>query len=602
MEMGRRDVMRRGGTTKQSGSAKSKKGMLKKLGLADEKPKREMMSYDYKFLHHHHHHHHPSDLENEVSRKKSKLPKKNLKDTTNGVDHASVPRKLRSAMKKRNLESVSKFSSSVSKRLNRSKTGSDSFNKELVKKENQEMEAKAIVHESMMISKDEKEVAETLYGLAGMFTQTVSFDRKTSDHEKETTKLDSILVVEANHAKAESREPAVSVFSSAKTKQTDDAKPLVQSDNQLSLTGMFDFIDRLKQINSVNVTDEPAKTLETKVATSDMDYKSNGLALWPGLSSTVHSGAQVLSKPSSTKLPPWMGQAASPSRTASLLSEPLRVQPRKLKKCASHIYISRLIKVLQTSKSSPTTLNQIEQRSSEMSERRLPDPVKTISDFKTKESPAKRYQTPHLRLLELHRTHNPKPMPEDRTQLALDLNGPQTSQKQSYDFLTLASSGATQSHFPLPNSFPQYLSAAYNSQLSPATSSHQQLSPYLASRFQIAYNANQQQQQQLQKKLWAAQYRPTNGNTMQSNQYSKPNLSLNLTSIQQPLQVASSPRYTNNVSQQQHRLMAAAAAMSISHHHNNNPSRTMMNRQEHHMPHIYEDTRTQLQLLCNEQS
>ncbi|XP_010428609.1 PREDICTED: uncharacterized protein LOC104713225 isoform X2 [Camelina sativa] len=586
MEMGRRDAMRRGGGTnkQQSGSGytgKSKKRMLKKLGLADDNVKR-MMSYE--FLHHHH----PSDLENEVSRKIPKLPKKSLKGTS-GVDHASVPRKLRSAMKKRNLESVSKLSS-VSKRLNRSKTGSESFNKELVKKENQEMEAKAIVPESMMISKDEKEVAETLYGLAGMFTEKKTF------HEKETSKLDSSLVVKPDYTQAESLEPEVSVLSSAKTNQT-DAKPLVQSDNQLSVTG-------LKQSSSVNVTDAPVRALETKVATSDTDYKNNGLlALWPGLSSTVRSGAQVLSKPSSTKLPPWMDQAASPSRTASLLSEPLRVQPRKLKRCASHIYISRLIKVLQTSKSSPTSLNQIEQRPSEMSERRLPDPVTSISDFKTMVSPAKRYQNPHL--LDIHRTHNSKPVEEDRTQLALDLNGSHTSQKQSYDFLTLSSAGATQSHFQLPNSIPQYLSAAYNRQLSPATSSYQQLSPYLASRFQTAYNANQQQQQQLQKRLWAAQYRPTNGNTMQSNQYSQPNLSLNLTSIQQPPQVASSPRYNNNnsyVSQQKHHLMAAAAAMSISHHHNNNnPSRMVMNRQEHHFPLIYEDTRTPLQLLCNEQ-
>ncbi|CAE5964261.1 unnamed protein product [Arabidopsis arenosa] len=584
MEMGRRDLMRRGSTNRfsnkqQSGSGfstKSKKGMLKKLRLADDKLKQEM-SYDETLL--------PCpDLENEVSKKKSKLPKKNLKDT-NGVDHhASVPRKLRSAMKKRNLESLSKLSS-VSKRLHRSKTGIESF-----RKENQEMEAKAIVPESMIISKDEKEVAETLYGLAGMFT-----DKKTCN-EKETTKVDSILVVEDDYTKAESHIPVVSLLSSAKTKQI-DVMPLEQTDKQFSTTG-------LKQSSSVNVNDASAKVSETKVATSDKDYKSNGLALWPGLSSTtVHSGAQVLSKSSSTKLPPWMGQAVSPSNSASFLSEPLRAQPRKLKRCASHIYISRLIKVLQTNKSSPTTLNQNEQRSSEMSERRIPDTVITINDFKTMVSPAKRYQNPHL--LDIHRTHNPKPVQEDMTKLALELYGPHTSQKPSFDFLSLSSAGAAQSHFPLPNSFPQYqISAAYNSQLSPATSSHQvqQLSPYLASRFQTAYNANQQQQQQLQKRLWAAQYRPTNGNTMQSNQYSKPNLSLNLTSIQQPLQVSSSPRYNNNVSQQQHRLMAAAAAMSMSHHHNNNPSRTVMNRQEHHFPLIYEDTRTPLQLLCNEQS
>lgn len=131
------------------------------------------------------------------------------------------------------------------------------------------------------------------------------------------------------------------------------------------------------------------------------------------------------------------------------------------------------------------------------------------------------------------------------------------------------------------------------------------MSPYLASRYQTAYNANHHHQQQLQKRMWAAaQYRPfTSVNTVQplSNQYSKPNLSLNLASIQ-PLQVASSPRYNNNVFQQQRRLMSAAAAMSMNHHHSNSRSRTVMNRQEHHFPLIYEDTRTPLQLLCNEQT
>lgn len=135
------------------------------------------------------------------------------------------------------------------------------------------------------------------------------------------------------------------------------------------------------------------------------------------------------------------------------------------------------------------------------------------------------------------------------------------------------------------------------------------MSPYLASRYQTAYNANHHHhhhQQQLQKRMWAAaQYRPlTSGNTVVqplSNQYSKPNLSLNLTSIQ-PLQVTSSPRYNNNVFQQQRRLMSAAAAMSMNHHHSNIRSRTVMNRQEHHFPLIYEDTRTPLQLLCNEQT
>ncbi|WZY76969.1 hypothetical protein YC2023_023353 [Brassica napus] len=582
MEMGRRDMRRGGGANrsskkKSSGSvvsAKHKKGTLKKLSLADDdermnrKKQEMMMCYDFP----------ASDLENEhVSLKKkkmksSKLLKKSLKES-NGVvhPHASVPRKLRSAMKKRNLESVSNLSS-PSKRLNRSITGIESLNMDLVEKENQETDAKAIVSKSMMISKDEEEVAETLFGLADMFTNKTS-DALLSDDDKETTKVDSVLVVETGFTtKDESLEPAVSVLSSDKTKQLDEI-PLQQS-------------------SSVNVTDAPARAMETKAATSDINYKSNGLGLWPGLSST---------RPSSTKLPPWMGQAlSSPTKNAS----PLSVRPRKLKRCASHIYICQLIKALQTRES-----NQTEQRSSETPQYRLPDPVTTTSDFKTNVAPSIRYQNPHL--IDLYKTCNPKPVQEDQTQLSLELYGPKTTQKQeqSYDFLSLSSNGASQSHPPFPNSFPQYppISAAYSSHLSPALPSHQmqQMSPYLASRYQTAYNANHHHQQQLQKRMWAAaQYRPfTSVNTVQplSNQYSKPNLSLNLASIQ-PLQVASSPRYNNNVFQQQRRLMSAAAAMSMNHHHSNSRSRTVMNRQEHHFPLIYEDTRTPLQLLCNEQT
>ncbi|CAH8386292.1 unnamed protein product [Eruca vesicaria subsp. sativa] len=375
-------------------------------------------------------------LETDISskKKKSKLPKKD----TNGVDHhASVPRKLRSAMKKRNLESV--------------------------KKENQEMDAKAIVNES--ISKDEKEVAETLYGLADMFTDTDSTYKKTYEpflsDGKETSKVDSLLGLETDFiTKAESLKRSASFQFSSKPKQIDD--------NQCSLTG-------LKQSSSVNA---PVSTKPT-----------------------------LLNLLSSSKLPHWMAQAASPTNNASLLSETLRVLPRKLKRCASHIYICRLIKTLQTSKSTNlVALNQTEERSSEMSQCSFPDPVATMF------APTKRYQNPHL--LDLGKTHNPKQVQENMTQLGLELYAPHTTQKQM-----------------------------------------QQMSPYQASRLQTSYNVIQQQQ--LQKRLWVAQYRPSS-----SSRYSKPSLSLNLTSIQ-PIHVASSPRYINNVSQQQHRLMAAAAAMSV---------------------------------------
>ncbi|CAN8240080.1 unnamed protein product [Cochlearia groenlandica] len=532
--------MRRGGVTnrfskKQSGSefaAKSKKIMFKKI-------KKHEMVCDFS----------SSNLEIEVSMNKSKL----LKKSNNGVDHASVPRKLRSAMKKRNLESVSKLSS---KRLNRSKTEIESF-----KKENQIMEAKAIVLDSMTISKDEKEVVETLYGLAGMFKETNTINNNTCCvslyDKKQKNKVVSSLVIEADFRKTESLEHAVSVPSSDKTNVI-DVMTLDQSHSNL---------DRLTQTSSV-------RAIEIKVETSDMSYKNNGLALWPGLSSMVQHGSHGLSKPSSTTyLPHWMGQAVvSTSKNASHSSEPVRVKPRKLKKCASHIYISHLIKALQNNKSSH--INQNHQRSS--SEHVLLDPKTTITDLKTMVTPSQRHQ--NMRILDINRTHCTKPMQEDMNKLSFDLYGPHTSHNQNYDFLTLASSReVSQSH---SSRFPT--STTYNSH------QVQQISPYLAttSRFQTSYNANQQQH--LQKKLWSGQYR--NGYTVMqpSNQYSKPNLSLNLTSStiqQQPLHVvASSTRYSNNVSQHQHRLMASSA-MSMNHHHN------IMNRQEQRFPLIYEDTR-----------
>lgn len=117
-----------------------------------------------------------------------------------------------------------------------------------------------------------------------------------------------------------------------------------------------------------------------------------------------------------------MGQAVFHTKNASLLIEPLKVRPRKLKRCASHIYICRLIKALQTSESSPVALlNQTEERS-----------LKTSS---------KRYQNPHL--LDLGKTHNPKPVQENMTQLDLELYAPHTTQKQvtyTYNCSSLVSS------------------------------------------------------------------------------------------------------------------------------------------------------------------
>ncbi|XP_037494944.1 uncharacterized protein LOC105635347 isoform X2 [Jatropha curcas] len=105
--------------------------------------------------------------------KRFKLPRKQFFDNCNGVAHVSVPRKLRSAMKKRNRESISPPLPD-SKKLNHSTGGVESPKRVGVKKSKLNLKQVApnwSLKESAggPITKDEEEVVETLYALAGMF-------------------------------------------------------------------------------------------------------------------------------------------------------------------------------------------------------------------------------------------------------------------------------------------------------------------------------------------------------------------------------------------------------------------------------------------------
>lgn len=76
--------------------------------------------------------------------KKFKLPRKFLKDC-NGVDHASVPRKIRSAVKKRGRESIFGDSEKVNHRMN----GMESPQKDGIKK-SKKTKNPGLVHEASL--------------------------------------------------------------------------------------------------------------------------------------------------------------------------------------------------------------------------------------------------------------------------------------------------------------------------------------------------------------------------------------------------------------------------------------------------------------------
>ncbi|XP_015869658.3 uncharacterized protein LOC107406955 isoform X2 [Ziziphus jujuba] len=127
-----------------------------------------------------------SDREDELRgigpSKRFKLPRKFL-DDYNGVDRASVPRKLRSVMKKRSRESISPPFPDSKRPSNAS--GIKCYSKDSVKKPKPNMKqgGSHSQTESGPITKDEEEVVETLYALAGMFPNNVASDKPNLDPE-----------------------------------------------------------------------------------------------------------------------------------------------------------------------------------------------------------------------------------------------------------------------------------------------------------------------------------------------------------------------------------------------------------------------------------
>ncbi|KAA8537522.1 hypothetical protein F0562_027130 [Nyssa sinensis] len=155
--------------------------------------------------------------------KRFKLPKRFF-DDCNTVDHASVPRKLRSAMKKRNHESISpplpdskKPSHAINGVQLPKKNGVKKFKLNLQKGDAGGSPRHAIVG---TITKDEEEVVETLHALAEMFP--------TNDKTHKTN-LDSELSEAKSPALPEGESSIPSFEDSAVPKKKEDSKTICPS-------------------------------------------------------------------------------------------------------------------------------------------------------------------------------------------------------------------------------------------------------------------------------------------------------------------------------------------------------------------------------------
>ncbi|RDY13011.1 hypothetical protein CR513_02127, partial [Mucuna pruriens] len=311
------------------------------------------------------------------------------KNFLNGCNGASVPRKLRSATKKRGRESMLLDSEKVKHKMD----GIESLKKECVKK------SKVSVKQGMRrdwspregvsgpITKDEEEVAETLYALAGMFPDNGSnHNMKEPDGESlpdnSSVLQDSILASATApgaspcyHESSLGEASKISCMNEGVDQEQPDlpeSATLLMPSHRTSLTINLQTIPvMVKRENSnkvglheselclamgLNMTRqsrisqiERRPYVESEAAT-DIDIKKqqhmikeqkgNGLALWPGLAPVSPAG-QAYPQSSATKAPDWLETAICPSKLDLM----------ETSTCSStHVHISHIIKSLEVPK------------------------------------------------------------------------------------------------------------------------------------------------------------------------------------------------------------------------------------------------------------
>ncbi|BAT77690.1 hypothetical protein LR48_Vigan09g031600 [Vigna angularis] len=340
--------------------------------------------------------------------KKFKFPRKFPK-VGNGVDHASVPRKIRSAVKKRGRESISGDSEKVNHNMN----GMESPQKDGIKKSKKQRSPCWSTRQVLPgpITKDEEEVAETLYALAGMLPDNGSNAKSEPDSESlpenstvlqdQEASQSANVTVEASGATADEgkRSPKgckklSSLSETIGHEQTDfpdsanflvaatqstvpkvnlQAVSMVKSDSggrvalhesELSLDMGLN-VPIQPQISHIgrksNVEYQTVGSVDCKQEQHMVKYQkeTESPTWWPSLSPTASTGivASYL-QTSAAKTLDWLNTAIGTSRqdlmescsSGEKTSEIVTQEKKSRKRCASHVHISHLIRSLEVSR------------------------------------------------------------------------------------------------------------------------------------------------------------------------------------------------------------------------------------------------------------
>ncbi|GMI91326.1 hypothetical protein like AT1G75730 [Hibiscus trionum] len=626
-----------------------------------------------------------------------KVPKKFFYDC-NVVNHASVPRKLRSAMKKRSQESISPHLPDP-KKTNHTRGGVEVHRKGDLKKPKLNLKqgesdwsGKSTV--SGPITKDEEEVVETLYALAGMFPDGNSMDKNKMNGEpvevKPSAPPETVTAIEVKkedtntvcHPQAtETVPPSLEGSSndSAKFNSLNETisqdqpdlpgsrKPRFEPDStgsQMRPSGSISFLARSEPEadksscipgDSQIISELTLKTgLKQQLVTNLFERKAEmafGVTAAESQMAQQHiikepgeNGLALLqSLPPANKCPAWLDAAIYGRRTFSLESGSLTEKVSKVtmdrkskKKCVSHVYISRLIRNLQMHNKDSILQQPLQLKPlSGLKQTAVlyPKDSGNIPSSSSCHSATNRndYEAGNDNL-------QPKMVYQEQLQVA-SASGRNTSNKQTFDFLSLSAGGISmevnnssnkvgnaieslsqlQGKGPYLHSFQQHHSLVpfsipatrYMDHLSMATATQQvqlQLPQYPSNPFCVPPYAGvtkQQQQQRLLAAHLAIPYKHGGTSTVLTQfpswQNGKPDSSTSMPRTQNAIPPFSSldavgPKY-NTIPR--HQLPRIAISSSL--------PPTKAKRPDIHLPSIYEESNGRLraggmplQLLCDE--
>lgn len=279
---------------------------------------------------------------NSKIKKKFEPPRKALRDC-NTVNHALVPRKLRSAMKKRGRESVSPP-------LPDEKNPNHAMDK--VRSAGGEGETKLRVNQkddlgNDPITKDEEEAVETLFALAEMFQNS----------NKMTGAKSPLLAPENEETAQETLQVKCSIIQSGSL----TAQPVHSKPSCVSISYNFEsepsMITNFRQLvhEEVVASERRSEIAAAGAAVGGLHERhfttENGkiIGLWPGSSSAVPLRADTKGSPIYSP-GAYNSESMSSSKNVTLIDEVSRdptVRNKSRKRCIAHVHIGHLIKGLQ---------------------------------------------------------------------------------------------------------------------------------------------------------------------------------------------------------------------------------------------------------------